>query len=353
MHPDDAMAAGSRGVDMSAFTDHPCLDLVTEAMRRAIEPATEEVRPLSGWLAYHLGWSDIDGAPSQARRGKSLRAGLCLVACQAVNGDPKAAVPAAAAIELTHQFSLIHDDIEDGDRLRRGRPALWTLIGVEQAINAGDALWAMAQRLLLESGASDGPRIEMLRRYQEACRHLTEGQYLDLRFEAQPGVVVGAYLDMAARKTGALFAASAALGALAGGGSSVAVDGLADYGAALGLAFQIADDILGLWSTEVATGKPIAKDLQRGKKTLPILLALENPSVASRLDAYFAAPNRDAERAAELVASMAAAGVRDQAVDVARRWSAKAAQALEGLDLVPQARLLLESLAWQAVVRQS
>ncbi len=337
---------------MAAFASHPCLPLVFEKMRWAVAPADERLSGLSAWLTYHLGWTDLEGQPAPGRSGKSLRAGLCLHSCQALGGDPAAAISPAAAIELTHAFSLIHDDIEDGDHIRRGRPSLWSLVGVGQAINAGDVLWAIAQRLLVAGAMAETTQVEMVRRYAGACRMLAEGQYLDLLFEGQTAVSVSDYLAMVARKTGALFGAAAALGALAGGGLAPLADRLTRYGEALGIAFQIQDDILGLWSTETTSGKPVARDLQRGKKTLPVLLALEQPDLAGQLRAFFALERREAQEALALADLIADAGVREQASAEARRWSATAVQALPATGLMDESRALLESLAWQAVSRE-
>ncbi len=237
-------------------------------------------------MHYHMGWADESFQPGIFDTGKRIRPLMCLMACAAVGGEPAAALPAAAAVEILHNFSLIHDDIQDGDRTRRHRPTLWTLWGVPQAINVGDGMFALAYAALLRSkqqGVADAQLLAALERFTTCCAALTEGQHLDMGFEARENVPVATYLQMIEGKTAALLAASLALGALLGGADKATEDALYRFGRHIGLAFQIRDDILGIWGDPAVTGKAAGNDILRRKKSLPLLYALEDPRVGPLL----------------------------------------------------------------------
>jgi geranylgeranyl diphosphate synthase type I len=224
-------------------------------------------------LRYHLGWSE--GLPNLA---KCLRPSLCLLACEALDGDLERMLPAAAAIELVHNFSLIHDDIEDGDEVRHHRSTVWKVFGRGQAVAAGVALWSLAYSTLnrcLERGLSAACVLKMRLILNDACREMIEGQHLDMTFETRQDVSLAEYTEMIGGKTGALISASLKIGALAGGASGDDLERFAEFGRQLGLAFQIRDDILGIWGEGSATGKPVGADIARKKKSLPIVHALQ------------------------------------------------------------------------------
>ncbi|HLQ36104.1 MAG TPA: polyprenyl synthetase family protein [Chloroflexota bacterium] len=257
---------------------------VLERFRQPIEAVLRRVLaersgPMYDMLGYHLGF---DGAgPAQ---GKAFRPTLCLLVCEALGGPWQKALPAAASIELIHNFSLIHDDIQDGDRLRRGRPTLWTQWGVPQAINAGDAMFCLATLTLAELRPQfeDELVVEVMSVLQEATREMIEGQYLDVRYEAVPQVGLTEYLEMIRCKTGALLRASIEIGAqLAGAGPPFRLR-CRRFGEAIGRLFQIRDDMLGVWGESEATGKPVGSDIKRKKKSLPIVMALSLAGQAER-----------------------------------------------------------------------
>jgi geranylgeranyl diphosphate synthase type I len=228
-------------------------------------------------MRYHLGWEDEQGRPLAEGVGKALRPTLCLWACQALGGDWRTALPAAAALELVHNFSLVHDDIQDGDRERRHRPTVWSLWGQPQAINAGDNLLILGRLAMLrleERGVAPAKVMEACRVLDKACLTMIEGQCLDIGFEEKREVSVEAYLNMIGRKTGALLGASLHLGALVATDDEPQVGRFARCGHLLGLAFQIRDDILGVWGTADVTGKPVAADIRRRKKSLPVVYAM-------------------------------------------------------------------------------
>ncbi len=240
---------------------------------------------LYGMLSYHFGWMDADGRPAARALGKAMRPTLCLLACEATGGDWQRALPAAAALELTHNFSLIHDDIQDGDAQRHHRPTVWAVWGRAQAINAGDAAFALsgvAMEQLSESGYPPEVVLAVWQLLNTAVLRLVEGQYLDLNFEERDDIGVDEYLAMIARKTGALIEAALHIGALLGAAPKAVVDHLRWYGRALGLAFQIGDDLLGIWGQPAETGKPVAADLRRRKKSLPVLYAMQQSSLTDK-----------------------------------------------------------------------
>jgi geranylgeranyl diphosphate synthase type I len=226
-------------------------------------------------LAYHLGWEG-EGAGPKAR-GKRVRPMLLLLSAASAGGDWRAALPAAAAVELVHNFSLIHDDIQDHSALRRGRPTLWARWNVAQAINAGDALFALAH-LALDRLDARIPPAQALAAHAilpRACLALTKGQYLDLSYEGRADLTAADYWPMIGGKTAALLAACAELGALLAGAGDDARRAYACFGEQVGLAFQVYDDYLGIWGDAALTGKSAESDLLAGKKSLPVLYALE------------------------------------------------------------------------------
>jgi geranylgeranyl diphosphate synthase type I len=223
-------------------------------------------------LRYHMGWEDAHGAPA-VQTGKRLRPMLCLLSCEALGGDPQAAVPVAAALELVHNFSLVHDDVQDRDRVRHGRDTVWALWGDAQAINAGDALLALAHHSLAKSGLPAETVVQCAGLLAERTLEMVGGQVMDIEFESRTDVSEEEYLAMVSRKTGALFDASLVLGALAAGAPLTAVGALGRCGRSLGVAFQVRDDALGVWGEERRTGKASGADIRRRKKSLPAVYA--------------------------------------------------------------------------------
>lgn len=320
---------------------------VLDAMRVALDrPGVEHLR----LMRYHLGWEDASGAAADASGGKMLRPALCLLACEAVGGDITSAVPAAASLELVHNFTLIHDDIEDGSARRHGRETLWRVAGVPQAINAGDGMFVLAQRTLLamtDAGVEAARVLEASRLLNEACVALCEGQYADIGSEARERVTLAEYEAMIAGKTAALLGASAAIGATAGGADPVTVEALGECGRMLGMAFQVQDDVLGIWGEADVTGKPVADDIRSRKKSFPAAWASENAEqdVAQRLRAAYSAGEMTDAHVEEVLALLDRAGAREASTAEAARWASRAVDAVRSLDLVDGRRRDIEALA--------
>jgi geranylgeranyl diphosphate synthase type I len=222
-----------------------------------------------------MGWEHESTASTTS--GKRIRPLLVLLSVSAAGGDWKKAVSAAAAIELIHNFSLIHDDIQDNSELRRGRVTIWKLWGVPQAINTGDMMFTLAQTaiLRLKETTSLSTTVKASQILQESCLQLTQGQYLDMSYESQDTMEIESYWKMIEGKTAALLAASTEIGSLCGNADDKTRKSYRDFGFNLGLAFQTQDDLLGIWGDTLVTGKSAESDLITGKKTLPILFGLE------------------------------------------------------------------------------
>ncbi|MFJ9519331.1 polyprenyl synthetase family protein [Kitasatospora sp. NPDC101801] len=309
----------------------PLLDrargLVDALLRTSVQEMPPRMRLVCG---YQLGWWEADGRARTGGAGKALRPALTLAAARAAGGVGADAVPAAAAVELVHNFSLLHDDVLDRDETRRHRPTAWKAFGTTDAIMAGDAMSVLAPQVLAHQ---DHPALaESVRRLGVCVAELCEGQHLDCAFEQRGEVSLRECLEMVAGKTGALLGLSCALGALAVGAPAGTVTALDAFGRQLGLAFQLVDDLLGIWGDPAVTGKPAGADLQVRKKSLPVVAALAGGTEpARRLRALYTLrrPLNTAEvtRAAELVEQ---AGGRAWAEEQARLYTVSA---LETLDL--------------------
>ena len=243
--------------------------LLDPALRDAVASLPASMRQIAG---YHLGWWDACGSPTDGGGGKAIRPALALLSAAVVSGAPADAVPFAVAVELVHNFSLLHDDVMDGDDFRRHRPTAWRVFGLGNAILAGDALLTLAFEVLRGfDRAGDGQPLAILCATIQA---LIDGQHADIAFESKNDVDLGDCVRMAQGKTGALLDCACSLGALAGGGSPEQVAHLSRFGSRLGLAFQVVDDLLGMWGDPASTGKPAHSDLRNRKKSLPIVAAL-------------------------------------------------------------------------------
>ena len=298
------------------------------------DPSTAGVYEM---VRYHLGL-DGGGGPS----GKRMRPLLGLLAYASIAGDYARALPGAAAVELGHNFSLVHDDIEDGDRERRHRPTVWALHGVAQAINAGDMLFSlsrMALHRLTDLGFSDAKVLRLMRLYDETCVALCEGQYIDIATsERDDPMSVDLYFDMIGRKTAALIAASIEAGALLATDDDAVVSRYRAFGWDLGIAFQLNDDLLGIWGAEQATGKK-PTDLARRKKTLPVIYAFAQASPAdrARLTALYASTPVGPAEVVEIVAILERLGARDYTRTEARRHRDAALAELDAAGVIDTA----------------
>ncbi|OEU98346.1 dimethylallyltranstransferase [Streptomyces qinglanensis] len=308
---------------------------ITPALRAAVDRLDHRSRHQA---AYHFGWITAGGAPTNGDAGKAVRPALALLSAEAVGASPQVALPGAVAVELVHNFSLVHDDLMDGDEERRHKRTVWKLWGSSSAILTGDAMLTLAQEVLLDAGTPTAVPAALL--LARTTRHLIRGQVQDLSFERRPYVTVDECLDMAADKTGALLSASSAIGAVLAGAPAATVDALARYGDEVGRAFQLTDDVLGIWGDPAVTGKPVHSDLRARKKSLPVSYALQQGgTLGVELGTWLSAPGEPGEeelrRAAELIDG---AGGREWALAEAARRMKLAEDALLGVDLDAGAR---------------
>ena len=254
---------------------------VEQELNRAV-PTAEDSEAYR-LLRYHLGWTDQHGSAMETliSQGKSLRPTLCLFACEALADDYSKALPAAAALELIHNFSLIHDDIQDQDLERRHQPTVWHLWGIPKALSAGNAMQCTGDLALLNVGGEDvAPEtvLQVSGILTESYLEMIKGQCMDLDFESRTDVKADEYLYMIACKTGALIRCALEIGALLATDDRATVRAFAEFGDCLGQAFQIRDDYLGIWGDEAAMGKATGNDIRRRKKSYPVVFALEQAS---------------------------------------------------------------------------
>lgn len=260
-------------------------------------------------LTYHMGWTGEGAGPeATGKRIRPLMVLLCTAASSGVAGKVEAwrsALPAAAAVELVHNFSLVHDDIQDNSPKRRGRQTVWTKWGAPMAINVGDALFVMSNQAIIDLKENHPAEavVKAAEILHNTCLDLTRGQFLDMSFEARTDLTVDDYWPMVAGKTAALLSACCHLGALLGGADEEKQVAYRSFGHYLGLAFQVQDDILGIWGNEVVTGKSAASDLVEGKNSLPVLAGLSfNKKFAERWRQGPIQPN-EVEELAKLLAT--------------------------------------------------
>jgi geranylgeranyl diphosphate synthase type I len=302
----------------------------------------KDSRPFYEMLTYHMGWTGEGAGPEAA--GKRIRPLMVLLAAASCGGDWRTALPAAAAVELVHNFSLVHDDVQDNSDKRRGRPTVWTKWGVPMAINAGDALFVIANQAILDLEKTlPAPLVVRAASIlNNICLELTRGQYMDMSYEERSDLKMEDYWPMIGGKTSALLSACTHIGALIGGADAEKQENYRAFGYGLGLAFQVQDDVLGIWGDEAVTGKSAASDLVEGKNSLPILFALEkNGAFAKR---WRQGPIQAGE-VGEAAALLESEGARTYAVEISQKETGKALAFLEQADPQGEAGAALLELA--------
>ncbi len=291
-------------------------------------------------LAYHMGWSG-EGA---GKVGKRVRPLMMLLVVGGCGGQWLRAISPAAAIELVHNFSLVHDDIEDNSPTRRGRTTAWKKFGIPMAVNIGDALFAVSNQAVLDASPHYSADVVLAaaESLHAACIALTRGQYLDMSYENRVDLKVEDYWPMVEGKTAALLAAAAEMGAILGGAIGDRVRYFAGFGHNVGLAFQVQDDILGIWGDESAIGKSVASDLVEGKNSLPVLHGLaHSPPFAER----WATGNITAEETPALAQLLEDEGALAYCVKEAERLTGLAMESLRAADPQGEAGEALRELA--------
>ena len=313
---------------------------IQDAMRAAFHESESNVARFYAMQQYHLGWRDAELTPTMVDPGKLLRPYLALLACQAVGGRVEQAVPLAAGIELIHNFTLIHDDIQDVSPMRRGRATVWNLWGLAHGITAGDSMFALAHLAVHRLHAVGVPAtviLEVLQRLDETILAVCEGQYLDCTFEGNLSIAEDDYLAMICRKTSTLIGTAVSTGALVGGSDLATAQALYNFGVNFGMAFQLQDDILGIWGDPKATGKPAAADLTRRKVTLPIIRALRDSGQRRTLaDLYRKETITDAD-VQQMLAILDGTTIKSDLIALVNRMAQATHEVLAGIALPPTA----------------
>ena len=334
---------------------------VLSRYREAIDRELREILAqrsglLYNMMQYQLGWTDEQGAPVEGAGGKRLRPGLCLLTCEALCGDFSPSLPSAAAVELVHNFSLVHDDVQDGTPQRHQRPTLWWRWGPAQAINAGDGLHALGRLALLRlknSGFDHSRVITAMHLLDEACLRLCEGQHMDLDFQERLDVTIDAYLKMVAGKTGALMSCAMQLGALAATEDERVLQALAQCGLHLGTAYQIRDDILDLWGESLA--EVSGGDLLTKKKSFPIVFALEKGDfkLKRELGAIYFKRVLNIEDVKKILTLLESVEARQNSESLAQHYCQQAMEALKDVEMSPQGREEITNVASFMIQRHS
>lgn len=301
----------------------------SELQRQISRFDSPRTQPFHEMLTYHMGWTG-EGAGPEAT-GKRIRPLLVLLCTAACNPPWQPALPAAAAIELVHNFSLVHDDIQDNSDKRRGRPTTWVKWGMPMAINVGDALFVMSNQAIMEL-KGNYPAETVVRAAEilhNTCLELTRGQFLDMSYEKRNDLSVEDYWPMISGKTAALISACCHMGALLGGGDEAKQESYRAFGHYLGLAFQVQDDILGIWGDEALTGKSAASDLIEGKNSLPVLAGL---GTSGKFAARWKEGSIRANEVQELTRLLASEGAYETAADASKQMTDLALMSLREAD---------------------
>lgn len=348
---DGGMSTGTTRRDIASDTTGPALPgmfarykgLVEEHLSRSV-PSPDDAE-LYTLLLYHLGRADRYGRPAEfpIAQGKGLRSTLCLFACEALEGDLSQALPAAVALDLVHYFSLIHDDIQDGDLERHHQPTVWHLWGVPKALVAGNAMQSLGDLALLSASqlaVSPETRLKVSQLLTESSLEMIQGQCLDLEFEASTSISTSDYLQMIACKTGALIRSGPEIGALLAADDPASSRAFSRFGSYLGRVFQVRDDSLGIWGDEATTGKPVGNDIRRRKKTFPVVFALEQATGQARHDLLriYSQDNLDDDDVAKVLAVLDEVGAPEYSQQLIQESGDQAIQALEEMPLASWAK---------------
>ena len=351
------MASDSTSGSPAAARPGPRLPGMFSRYKGRIEEELERAVPETGGadvqllVHYHLGWVERDGTPaaSASSQGKALRPTLCLFACEALASACDRVLPTAAALELIHNFSLLHDDIQDQDLERRHQPTAWSLWGIPRALVAGDALHSTGDLAALR-GEHEGVSPDVLLRVSEILSDsylaMIEGQCLDLEFEGRTDITTGEYLHMIACKTGALIRCGLETGALLADGDETAVRAFASFGEGLGQAFQIRDDYLGIWGDEATLGKATGNDIRRRKKSYPVVYALERAAGAALndLQRIYRQTELEEDDVQRVLAVLDEVGAREHSQALTESAASRALDALAPVTLPEWARMEAEEL---------
>lgn len=337
------------------MTDDPIASFLAPlpALESALREAIGDGRTgLDNAARYVMGWQDENGEPIRAG-GKRLRPLLALFASRVMGGKVEDAMPAAVAVELIHNFSLVHDEVQDHDAARHGRPTLWALLGEAQSINAGDFIYTKAFQSLTRAGGDGMRRLAALQVLERAVELMVQGQWGDLSFEGRDEVSPEDYIAMVAGKTGALIAAPLEMGALMGGAEPSRAARLGLWGAQVGLAFQVQDDYLGIWGEPSVTGKSNTNDIARRKKTYPVILGLQDREARFEIARVLGQEQIGPADIEQVVSALDGIGAGEKTREEAETHARAAETLLDELDFPPGVRSEFDAVTRLLVDRKS
>jgi len=328
-------------------------EVIELSLKKNMPNSNSEVYNL---LKYTMGWIDKNGNQKDTNLGKTLRPALCLFTCESIYGSIGPSIPAAVAIELIHKFSLIHDDIQDKDRIRHNQATLWAIWGVPKALIAGNVLRIIADKCLEElvkNGSSIDRALFVIKILTQAYLEMIEGQYLDIYYEGFPGITIEEYLNMIKHKTGALIKSSLQIGAIISTDNSDIINAFAQCGSSIGYLFQIRDDILGVWGQSKYTGKAVGADIKRRKNSFPICYAISNSQNKTKdflIKKYSKKiiTNKDVLDILDVLDNLK---VKKQAEEIAIHHGEKAIQALKQKNISYNTRKQIEELIYFLLTR--
>ena len=334
---------------MSELTQNMLSTIEAELQHQIARLDEPRTVPFHQMLTYHMGWTGEGAGPDAA--GKRIRPLMLLLTTAACGAEWLHASPAAAAVELVHNFSLVHDDIQDNSEKRRGRPTAWTIWGAPMAINVGDALFVLSNQAIMDLHQHYPAEtvVEAATVLHNTCLDLTRGQFLDMSYEERNDLSVEDYWPMIAGKTAGLLSACCHIGAILGGADQATQDAYRSFGHSLGLAFQVQDDILGIWGDEVITGKSAASDLVEGKKSLPVLHGLSRGGNFAKRWLQGPIHPDEVEELAKLLANE---GSYEYTHNVSRQMTTLALDNLREADPQGKAGEALEELANRLIKRE-
>ncbi len=318
----------------------------------------DEETKINIMLKYFLGWADPNGyQTNKPISGKALRPILCILACKAAGGDVQKAIPAAIPLEFIHNFSLIHDDIQDKDKLRHNRPTIWALWGNPKALIAGNNLRIIADitmNKLMKTGLPINKCLRLNYILTQACLEMIEGQFLDIKYEGQASLTKELYLEMISKKTGALIASAIKIGAGLATENHDKLHAFNEFGKYLGLVFQITDDILGIWGEESKTGKPVGADIIRKKNSLPIIITASKTTQINqkKINAIYNNPTISESDLNEVLNIMDQTKTKEQCIKLAEIYCTKALSSISNIPIPNESRKDIESLALFLTKRQ-
>tara|TARA_Y100000817_G_scaffold185739_1_gene145161 strand:- start:5300 stop:6343 length:1044 start_codon:yes stop_codon:yes gene_type:complete len=314
----------------------------------------------SKYIKNYFGWDELDSKNiKNIYSGKAFRPSICILVCTSFSGTLEMALPPSISVELVHNFSLIHDDIEDNDKVRRHKPTLWTIWGIPKAIITGNSILVLGNKVLnnmTKNGSTEKDLFLSQRILTESYLKMMEGQFLDISFEKEKNISLEKYLKMISLKTGALIECSVTLGAIA---SKKDMDNflynlVSTFGREIGLLFQIRDDLLGVWGTD-RTGKPVGADIKRKKKSLPIILSLssKNKSASKKINKILSKQGLEEEDVNDIMDIMDVLKIKEKCEEISKNYQQSIESTIEKLPIEKDQKLIFNEISEFLISREN